>query len=82
MACWLDMAHHNFATRLNESFPNLTPREQDICYLHRLGYSVWEIKEILGLAQLNSVTKAISRTCSKLQLDSGQKCLSEFILNF
>lgn len=82
LACWLDMAHHNFASRLNESFPNLTPREQDICYLHRLGYSVWEIKEILGLAQLNSVTKAISRTCSKLKLDSGQKCLSEFILNF
>lgn len=82
LACWLDMAHNDFATRLNESFPNLTPREQDICYLHRLGYSVWEIKEILGLAQLNSVTKAISRTCSKLKLDSGQKCLSEFILNF
>ena len=82
LACWLDMAHNDFATRLNESFPNLTPRELDICYLHRLGYSVWEIKEILGMAQLNSVTKAISRTCSKLQLDSGQKSLSEFILNF
>lgn len=82
LACWLDMAHNDFATRLNESFPNLTPRELDICYLHRLGYSVWKIKEILGMAQLNSVTKAISRTCSKLQLDSGQKSLSEFILNF
>lgn len=82
LACWLDMAHRGFASRLNEKFPDLTPRELDICYLHRLGYSVWDIKDILGMAQLNSVTKAISRTCSKLHLDSGQKSLSEFILNF
>lgn len=82
LACWLDMVHNNFATRLKNDFPELTPRELDICYLHRLGYSTWDIKEILGMAQLNSVTKAISRTCSKLNLDTRQKNLSEFILNF
>ena len=82
LACWLDMAHRGFASRLGAAFPDLTPRELDICYLHRLGYSVWDIKDILGMAQINSVTKAISRTCSKLHLDSGQKSLSEFILNF
>ena len=82
LACWLDMAHRGFATRLGAAFPDLTPRELDICYLYRLGYSVGDIKDILGMAQINSVTKAISRTCSKLHLDSGQKSLSEFILNF
>ena len=82
LACWLDMDHRGFATRLGAAFPDLTPRELDICYLYRLGYSVGDIKDILGMAQINSVTKAISRTCSKLHLDSGQKSLSEFILNF
>ena len=61
---------------------SLPPREQDICYLLRLGYSTWDIKEVLGMTQINSVTKAISRTCTKLNLDTRQKNLSEFILNF
>ena len=82
LACWLDMVHNNFASRLKDAFPELTPRELDICYLHRLGYSTWDIKEILGMTQINSVTKAISRTCSKLNLDARQKSLSEFIQNF
>ena len=82
LACWLDMAHNDFAIRLKSTFPELTPREEDICYLLRLGYSVVDIKDILGMAQTNSVTKAISRTCDKLHLDNRQKSLSEFILNF
>lgn len=62
---WLNIAHQNFATRLNDKFPSLTGREKDICYLTALGLPLETVALILDV-QPRSIERYICRICEKL----------------
>ncbi len=74
-----EKVHHDFYTRLNILFPNLTPNEKKLCAFLKLNLST---KEICALTQqtLKSVEVARTRLRQKLNLSQNEN-LASFISN-
>lgn len=76
---WMNLAHRNFAIRLDVRCKDLSDREKDICYLVALGLEYDHIAEMLDV-QPRSVDRYISTICKKLGFEKGNKKLfADFI---
>lgn len=71
---WMNLAHRDFAIRLDIRCKDLSDREKDICYLVALGLEYDHIAEILDV-QPRSVDRYISTICKKLGFEKGNKKL-------
>lgn len=79
---WLDMAYRDFADRLNRTYPFLSDRERDVCFLTALDLDRETIAGILGV-QVRSVDRYISRICERLGFAKGNKDdFTDFISRF
>lgn len=76
---WMNLAHRDFAIRLDVRCKDLSDREKDICYLVALGLEFDHIAETLDV-QSRSVDRYISTICKKLGFEKGNKKLfAEFM---
>ena len=78
---WLNLSQNNFATRFQDQYPNLTPKELTLCCLLRMGYSLKQISTILNV-QEDTIRRNIYRafTHMKDKKDNPNKdLLKEFI---
>ena len=78
---WLNLSQNNFATRFQDQYPNLTPKELTLCCLLRMDYSLKQISTILNV-QEDTIRRNIYRayTHMKDKKDNHNKeLLKEFI---
>ena len=76
---WMNLAHRDFAIRLDVRCTDLSDREKDICYLVALGLEFDHIAKTLDV-QSRSVDRYISTICKKLGFEKGNKKLfAEFM---
>ena len=78
---WLNLSQNNFATRFQDQYPNLTPKELTLCCLLRMNYSLKQISTILNV-QEDTIRRNIYRayTHMKDKKDNHNKdLLKEFI---
>ena len=78
---WIDMTSDNFATRLQERFPYLTPGEMCVCCLQRMGYSLKGMSEVLQVKE-ETIRRNIYRICNRLNLTSDREGFERFIVAF
>ena len=72
--------HEGFYEKIRERFPDLSPTEEKLCALLRLGMSSKEIAE-LSQQSVKSVEVARSRLRKKLNLTNTNVNLSTFLAN-
>ncbi|NRA50342.1 MAG: hypothetical protein HRU12_14520, partial [Phaeodactylibacter sp.] len=75
-----DKVHGDFLSRLQHTYPDLSPNEQKLCTLLRLNLNTKEIANMLSISQ-RGVEVARYRLRKKLNLEKGQN-LSKFILEY
>ena len=75
---WLDITSDNFALRLKEAYPQLTMHELNFCCLKRLGYSLEEMQEVMGIKDA-SLRRYIYRVCFRLGIPGNKKDFEKFI---
>ena len=75
---WLDITSDNFALRLKEAYPQLTMHELNFCCLKRLGYSLEEMQEVMGIKDA-SLRRYIYRVCCRLGIPGNKKDFERFI---
>ena len=75
---WLDITSDNFALRLKETYPQLTMHELNFCCLKRLGYSLEEMQEVMGIKDA-SLRRYIYRVCCRLGIPGNKKDFEKFI---
>ena len=75
---WLDITSDNFALRLKEAYPQLTMHELNFCCLKRLGYSLEEMQEVMGIKDA-SLRRYIYRVCCRLGIQGNKKDFEKFI---
>ena len=78
---WLNLSQNNFATRFQDQYPHLTPKELTLCCLLRMNYSLKQISTILNV-QEDTIRRNIYRayTHMKDKKDNHNKdLLKEFI---
>jgi hypothetical protein len=78
---WLDITSDNFASRLQECFPHLTPGEMSICCLQRMKYSQKKMSEVMQVKE-ETIRRNIYRICNRLNLASDKVCFERFIVSF
>ncbi|MBE6286734.1 MAG: hypothetical protein E7099_00890 [Mediterranea massiliensis] len=81
LAQWLELTSNDFASRLQRDYTNLTPTEQNICYLQRLGCNLQQMADALHMKK-RSVERNINRICKKLCIESSQSSFRKYILEF
>ena len=75
---WLDITSDNFALRLRKAYPQLTMHELNFCCLKRLGYSLEEMQEVMGIKDA-SLRRYIYRVCCRLGIPGNKKDFECFI---
>ena len=75
---WLDITSDNLALRLKEAYPQLTMHELNFCCLKRLGYSLEEMQEVMGIKDA-SLRRYIYRVCCRLGIPGNKKDFECFI---
>ena len=75
---WLDITSDNFALRLKEAYPQLTMHELNFCCLKRLGYSLEDMQEVMGIKDA-SLRRYIYRVCCRLGIPGNKKDFEKFI---
>ena len=78
---WLNLSQNNFATRFQDQYPHLTPKELTLCCLLRMDYSFKQISTILNV-QEETIRRYIYRAYSHMKdkKDNHNKdLLKEFI---
>ena len=78
---WLDLSSSNFATRLRDKFPMITPTEMNLCCLIRMGYSIEQIATIMHI-KTTSIHRNIYRTCTHLDLENNKEAFIGFITSY
>lgn len=78
---WLDLSSSNFATRLRDKFPMITPTEMNLCCLIRMGYSIEQIATIMHI-KTTSIHRNIYRTCTHLGLENNKEAFIGFITSY
>lgn len=78
---WVNLVHNNFAQRLKEAYPYLTPTELTICCLQRMGYSYHEMSIAMHVKE-ETVRRNIYRICSHLKLDNAKLKFPCFIADY
>ena len=75
-----DQVHQDFAVKIKERYPNLTPNEIRLCCLVRINLANNEVASIQNIS-ISGVEKAKYRLKRKLGLNPEQD-LNQYILNF
>lgn len=78
---WLDITSDNFASRLQECFPHLTPGEMSICCLQRMKYSQKKMSEVMQVKE-ETIRRNIYRICNRLNMKSDREGFERFIVSF
>lgn len=68
---WLNLAYNNFALRLKNTYPHLTPMELTLCYLQRMGYSQKRMSETMQVKE-DTIKRNIYRTCEHLNIENDK----------
>ncbi|MBR5203601.1 MAG: tetratricopeptide repeat protein [Bacteroidaceae bacterium] len=78
---WLDIVSTQFASRLQEKHPNLTASELNVCYLHRMNYSLHEIAQAMHVKP-DSIKRYIYRACTNMGIIQSREEFTKYILKF
>ena len=78
---WVDIASVRFAERIQESYPHLNVSEITLCCLVRMGYSPFQMAEILHV-KIPTVNRYIYRICTSLELPNHKESFRQFIVAF
>ena len=78
---WLDIVSNLFSSRLQEKHHNLTTTELNICYLHRMGYSIHEISQAMHVKP-ESIKRYIYRACTNMSIAQSREDFEKYISNF
>lgn len=78
---WLDITSENFATRLYNEYPHLSPTEINLCCLQRLGFSTERMATIMQV-KVSSINQNIYRTCPKLGIENDKHKFKQHICSF
>ena len=75
---WLDIVSNLFSSRLQEKHQNLTTTELNVCYLHRMGYSIHEISQAMHVKP-DSIKRYIYRTCTNMGIAQSREDFEKYI---
>ena len=78
---WLDIVSNLFSSRLQEKHQNLTTTELNVCYLHRMGYSIHEISQAMHVKP-DSIKRYIYRTCTNMGIAQSREDFEKYISSF
>ena len=78
---WLDIVYNQFASRLTSEHRNLTVSELNICYLHRMGYSILEISQAMHV-KTDSIKRYIYRACANMGIPQSREEFGKYISKF
>ena len=78
---WVNLVYNNFAHRLKETYPSITPTELTICYLQRMGYTHQEMAIIMHVKE-DTIKRNIYRACTHLNLKNDKLGFASFIASF
>ena len=78
---WVNLVYNNFAHRLKETYPSITPTELTICYLQRMGYTHQEMGIIMHVKE-ETIKRNIYRACTHLNLENDKVRFASFIASF
>lgn len=78
---WLDIVSHLFASRLQEKHQDLTTTELNVCYLHRMGYSIHEIAQAMHVKP-DSIKRYIYRACTNMGILQNREEFTKYISTF
>lgn len=77
----LDNCYDNFADRLSKKFPNLKPRDIEICYLIKAGAKTSNLAQIIPMTP-NAVTKKKKLILEKMEIIDKNMTLEKFLDTF
>ena len=78
---WLDIVYNQFASRLTSEHRDLTVSELNICYLHRMGYSILEISQAMHV-KTDSIKRYIYRACANMGIPQSREEFGKYISKF
>ena len=78
---WLDIVYNQFASRLTSEHRDLTVSELNICYLHRMGYSILEISQAMHV-KTDSIKRYIYRACANMGIPQSREEFAKYISKF
>ena len=78
---WLDIVYNQFASRLTSEHRDLTVSELNICYLHRMGYSILEISQAMHV-KTDSIKRYIYRACANMGIPQSREEFDKYISKF
>ena len=78
---WLDIVYNQFASRLTSEHRDLTISELNICYLHRMGYSILEISQAMHV-KTDSIKRYIYRACANMGIPQSREEFDKYISKF
>ena len=78
---WLDIVSNLFSSRLQEKHQNLTTTELNVCYLHRMNYSLHEIAQAMHVKP-DSIKRYIYRTCTNMGIAQSREDFEKYISSF
>ena len=78
---WLDIVYNQFASRLTSEHRNLTVSELNICYLHRMGYSIQEMSQAMHV-KTDSIKRYIYRACANMGIPQSREEFAKYISKF
>ena len=78
---WLDIVYNQFASRLTSEHRNLTVSELNICYLHRMGYSIQEMSQAMHV-KTDSIKRYIYRVCANMGIPQSREEFAKYISKF
>ena len=78
---WLDIVYNQFASRLTSEHRDLTISELNICYLHRMGYSILEISQAMHV-KTDSIKRYIYRACANMGIPQSREEFGKYISKF
>ena len=78
---WLDIVYNQFASRLTSEHRDLTVSELNICYLHRMGYTIQEISQAMHV-KTDSIKRYIYRACANMGIPQSREEFDKYISKF
>ena len=75
---WLDLSQNNFASRLKDRYPYLSPVELTLCCLLRMGYTLKQTSTMMKV-QDDTIRRNIYRACTHMNINNEKEKIREFI---